>query len=151
MLIKYWKNYFFKIHTKDIITNGVVMLLALIIYYFSEFIVLATIIFIFSILYLLFIFYFYYHAVLSGISKRKKYYNELSIELSEDSIFLMGSMGESKMKWEACSKVVEGKEYYLLFDKVDQFLVIPKEVFNSVDEITWFKNRIKGNGIIGDV
>lgn len=146
-LIKYWKNYFMKRHTKDIIVNSIIISIALLIYFFSEFIVLAAIIITFCILYLLFIFYFYYLATLSTIKKRRKYYDNLLVILSEEGIQLEGSLGESKTKWEAYSHVVTEKEYYLLFDEIERFLPIPKEPFITEDDRIWFEKKLQEVGI----
>jgi hypothetical protein len=112
------------------------------IYVCSELTVLTAIIIIFCTVYLLFTFYFYYHAVLSKFKNRKKYYDEFSIVLSEEVIQILGRLSESKTKWEAYSQVAKGKDYYFLFDVMERFLLIQKEVFITEEDKLWFENKI---------
>lgn len=146
-IIKYWKDYFFKKHTKDIIVNFVLIIIALLIYFYSEFIALAAIIISICAIYLLFTFYFYYYAVISNIKRRKKYYDNLFILLNEENIQLIGNLTESKVKWNFYSQVFNGKSYYLLFDEFGKFILIPKEELLKEEDLLWFENKLKDAGI----
>ncbi|MDP4147006.1 MAG: YcxB family protein [Bacillota bacterium] len=146
-IIEYWKNYFFRKHTRDIVVNSILISIALLIYFFSEFIVLAAIIIIFCAMYLLFIFYFYYHGVLSKLKKGAKYYDNLLIMLSDEGIQLIGGLSESKTKWEAFSYIVMEKEYYLLFSNLGKFIPIPTEAFSKEEDLLWFEEKLNNAGI----
>jgi len=108
---------------------------------------LAELIIFFCVLYLVFIFHFYYNSALARIKKYKKYYDQMVTVLSEDNIQLIGNLSESKTKWEAFIQVFEGKDYYLLFNVREMFLLIPKEVFITEEDKCWFEKKLKNLGI----
>lgn len=142
-LIKCWKNYFYKKHMKKIMVNSIVIFIALLMYAYSKFTVLAEVIIFLCVLYLVCIFYFYYHKTLYKIKKHKKYYNEIVAVLSEENIQLIGNLSESKTTWDSYIHVFNGKDYYLLFNVLDNFLIIPKEVFSTEYDRYWFENKLK--------
>ncbi len=148
VVIKCWKDYFYKEHIKEIIINLIVISAAIIIYFCSEFIVLAGLIIFFCFLYLVFIFHFYYNSPLGRIEKNKKSYDEMVIVLSEDEIKLIGSISESKAKWELYEKVFRGRDYYMLFSKSKNCLLIPEEGFETKRDKEWFKNKLDNIGIM---
>lgn len=141
-LIKYWKNYFYVTHAKEIITNCIVICIALLMHFFSEYTVLAELIILFCILYIALIYYFYCYVALSKFKKYKKYYDEMVIVISEDNIQVNGELNESKTKWEAFTRLFEGKDYYLIYTNFRSSILIPKAVFVTGEDKQWFENKL---------
>lgn len=146
-VIKCWKNYFYEKHVKGIIVNCIAIAIALLMYFYFQFTVLPEVIILLCVLYLVCIFYFYYHTIVYKIKKHKKYNNEIVAVLSEDNIQLIGGASETKTTWDSYIHVFNGKDYYLLFNVLENFLLIPKEVFITEYDRYWFESKLKNSVI----
>lgn len=88
------------------------------------------------------VFTYYNPIVRYRIRKQPKYLAEQTWEFSEDNVYWKTEYSESTSEWETYSKIVEDKQFFLLFLQSNRFTPIPKRLFASVDETTRFRELL---------
>ncbi len=80
---------------------------------------------------------------LSLISQEKRYMDGMELRFTEDKVFWRGKDFKSEAEWSYMKEYLEDLVVFMLFIPYNRYLLLPKRIFESKDQMKKFRELVK--------